>query len=147
MKNRTPINILMADDDADDRILMKEAFAEIKLLSQIHFVDDGEKLMQYPYKRRTFMSFPTFGPGMILLDLNMPKIDGREAGKIVTSDKDLKRIPVVIYTTPKSEDDVIATYDLGVNSFICKPVEYDQLAEIAREISNYWFRIVTLPLQ
>jgi CheY-like chemotaxis protein len=84
---------------------------------------------------------------MILLDLNMPKIDGREALKIIKSDKDLKRIPVVIYTTSKSEDDIITTYDLGVNSFICKPVEYDQLAEIAREISNYWFRIVTLPLQ
>lgn len=147
MKNRTPVNILMADDDADDRMLMKEALDENNLLSQIHFVDNGEELMQYLYKRGKFKSFPTFRPGMILLDLNMPKIDGREALKIIKSDKDLKRIPVVIYTTSKTEDDIIATYDLGVNSFICKPVEYDQLAEIAREISNYWFRIVTLPLQ
>ena len=147
MKNETRINILMADDDLDDKMLMKEALEENSFLDQIHFVDDGEELMLYLYKRGKYKSFPTFRPSMILLDLNMPKIDGRQALRIIKSDKDLKRIPVVIYTTSKSEDDVISTYDLGVNSFICKPVEYDQLVEIARQIGNYWFRIVTLPLQ
>lgn len=146
MKNAR-VNILMADDDLDDKMLMKEALEENSFLNKIHFVDDGEELMLYLYKRGKYRSVPTFRPGMILLDLNMPKIDGREALKIIKSDTDLKRIPVVIYTTSKSEDDVISTYDLGVNSFICKPVGYDQLVEIARQIGNYWFRIVTLPLQ
>ena len=91
--------------------------------------------------------FNTFRPGLILLDLNMPKIDGREALKIIKSDKDLRRIPVVILTTSKTQNDIFESYDLGVNSFISKPVHYDHLIEIAREIANYWFRTVSLPVQ
>lgn len=147
MKKTKTINILMADDDADDRMLMKEALDENNLLNQIHFVENGEELMHYLYRKGKFSSQPTFRPGLILLDLNMPKIDGREALKLIKSDKDLRRIPVVILTTSKEESDVLDTYDLGVNSFICKPVRYDHLIDIAREIGNYWFSTVTLPLR
>lgn len=135
----------MADDDPDDRMLMKEALDENNLSNAIHFVEDGEELVHYLYKKGKFTTQPTFRPGLILLDLNMPKIDGREALKIIKSDRDLRRIPVIILTTSNSEWDITNTYDLGVNSFICKPVRFDQLIEIIRAIGNYWFGTVTLP--
>jgi two-component system response regulator len=147
MKKLRPVNILMADDDPDDRMLMKEALDENNLSNAIHFVEDGEELVHYLYKKGKFTTQPTFRPGLILLDLNMPKIDGREALKIIKSDRDLRRIPVIILTTSNSEWDITNTYDLGVNSFICKPVRFDQLIEIIRAIGNYWFGTVTLPLQ
>lgn len=135
----------MADDDPDDRMLMKEALDENNLSNAIHFVEDGEELVHYLYKKGKFTTQPTFRPGLILLDLNMPKIDGREALKIIKSDRDLRRIPVIILTTSNSEWDITNTYDLGVNSFICKPVRFDQLIEIIRAIGSYWFGTVTLP--
>src|SRR5688572_32885331 len=114
MKSLKPVNILMADDDEDDRMLMKEALDENELPSQIHFVKDGEELLQYLYKTGEFSSQPTFRPSLILLDLNMPKIDGKEALRLIKSDSELRRIPVVILSTSRSESDVIDTYDLGV---------------------------------
>jgi CheY-like chemotaxis protein len=147
MENVKPVNILMADDDADDRMLMKEALDENNIVNEMHFVEDGEELMHYLYRRGRFNALNTFRPGLILLDLNMPKIDGREALKIIKSDSSLRRIPVVILTTSQAQDDIFGTYDLGVNSFIIKPVHYERLMEIAREIANYWFRTVSLPLQ
>ena len=147
MESINRINILMADDDEDDRMLMKEALDESNLANAIHFVEDGEELMQYLYKTGKFSARPTFKPGLILLDLNMPKIDGKEALRLIKSDVDLRRIPVVILSTSKSEADVIDTYDLGVNSFICKPVDFDEWGAISRDIKNYWFKTVTLPLQ
>ncbi len=137
----------MADDDADDRMLMKEALDINKLSNTIHFVEDGEELMHYLYKQGKFKTQTTFRPGLILLDLNMPKIDGREALKLIKSDRDLKRIPIVIFTTSRSESDVTQIYDLGANSFICKPVRFDHLIEMAGQLGSYWFRTVTLPLQ
>jgi len=136
----------MADDDADDRMLMKEALDENNIVNEMHFVEDGEELVHYLYKRGRFNKDNTFRPGLILLDLNMPKIDGREALKIIKSDRDLRRIPVVILTTSQSENDIFETYDLGVNSYISKPVHYDQLMQVAKEIADYWFRTVSLPL-
>jgi len=147
MKKLRSVDILMADDDPDDRMLMKEALEANNLINTIHFVEDGEELMQYLYKKGKFTTQSTFRPGLILLDLNMPKVDGREALKLIKADRDLKRIPVVILSTSKAETDITKTYDLGVNSFICKPVRFDQLIEITRELGNYWFGTVTLPLQ
>ena len=147
MKNVKPINILMADDDADDRMLMKEALEINNPSSTMHFVEDGEELMHYLRKQGKFITLPTFKPALILLDLNMPKIDGRDALKLIKADENLKRIPVVIYTTSKSEIDVTEIYNLGANSFICKPVRFDHLIDTARELGTYWFRTVTLPLQ
>lgn len=146
MESVKNVNILMADDDADDRMLMKEALDENNIVNEMHFVEDGEELMHYLYKRGRFNDYNTFRPGLILLDLNMPKIDGREALKIIKSDRDLRRIPVVILTTSQAENDIFETYDLGVNSYISKPVHYDQLMQVAKEIADYWFRTVSLPL-
>ncbi|HZY82005.1 MAG TPA: response regulator [Cyclobacteriaceae bacterium] len=139
------INILMADDDPDDRILMKEALEENNLPSNIHFVEDGKELLDYLHRRGQFAKKETFKPGLILLDLNMPKMDGREALRLIKSDPLLRRIPVVVLTTSKAEEDVFKTYDLGVNSFICKPVKFEELVQITKEIGIYWFSTVALP--
>lgn len=145
MGNLNPINILMADDDPDDRILMKEALEENNLPSNIHFVEDGKELLDYLHRRGQFAKKETFKPGLILLDLNMPKMDGREALRLIKSDPLLRRIPVVVLTTSKAEEDVFKTYDLGVNSFICKPVKFEELVQITKEIGIYWFSTVALP--
>ncbi len=140
-----PISILMADDDPDDRMLMKQALAENELENVIEFVENGADLMDYLYKRGKYELEKTFRPGLILLDLNMPKMDGREALRLIKSDPDLRRIPVIVLTTSKAEEDIFQTYDLGVNSFICKPVRFQELVEVTREIGNYWFGTVALP--
>ena len=140
-----PISILMADDDPDDRMLMKQALAENELPNVIEFVENGADLMDYLYKRGKYLVEKTFRPGLILLDLNMPKMDGREALKLIKSDPDLRRIPVIVLTTSKAEEDIFQTYDLGVNSFICKPVRFHELVNVTKEIGNYWFGTVALP--
>jgi two-component system, response regulator len=143
-ENFVPI-ILMADDDPDDRMLMKEALAEAMFPHSIHFVSDGAELLDYLNKRGRFGFEKTFRPHLILLDLNMPKIDGREALAYIKADPGLKRIPVIILTTSVADEDIIRAYDLGVNSFICKPSGFDKLVEVVRGIGNYWFGPVALP--
>lgn len=143
-QNFDPI-ILMADDDPDDRMLMKEALEENKFPHSVHFVADGAELLDYLYKRGRFGFEQTFRPNLILLDLNMPKIDGLEVLAYIKADAGLKKIPVIIFTTSVAEQDIIKAYDLGVNSFICKPSGFDKLVEVVREIGNYWFGTVTLP--
>ena len=136
------IRILVADDDADDRFLIKEAFEESSLANTLDFVEDGVELMDY---LRSSCAGGREPPGLILLDLNMPKKDGREALKEIKSDPTLRRIPVVVLTTSKAEEDIFRTYDLGVNSFITKPVTFEGLVEIIQSLSNYWLQIVRLP--
>lgn len=138
LKEKKLITILIADDDADDRILTKEAFEENHILNPIHFVGDGEELMDY------LLNTPVM-PGMILLDLNMPRKDGREALSEIKSNPRLRRIPVIILTTSKAEEDIIRSYDLGVNCFITKPVTFNDLVEVTRMLGKYWFEIVELP--
>ncbi|SHH92587.1 Response regulator receiver domain-containing protein [Chryseolinea serpens] len=138
-------SILMADDDPDDRMLVKEALEENNLRNPIHFVEDGTELLDYLHRRGRFITEKAPKPALILLDLNMPKMDGREALHYIKSDPSLRRIPVVVLTTSKAEEDIVKTYDLGVNSFICKPVRFDELVEVTREIGNYWFGTVALP--
>lgn len=140
-----PVTILMADDDPDDRMLTRDALSENKLANDLHFVENGEELLDYLYQRGKFNTSNAPKPGLILLDLNMPKLDGREALKVIKSDAQLKRIPIVVLTTSKAEEDILKTYDLGVNSFITKPVTFDDLVTVTREIGRYWFGIVILP--
>ena len=145
--NGQPIVILMADDDADDRMLTKDALGESRVLNEIRFVEDGEELMEYLHRKGKYAdpeSSPK--PGLILLDLNMPKKDGREALKEIKSDPNLRRIPVVIMTTSKAEEDIFRSYDFGASSFITKPVTFDRLVEIVRTLGDYWFSIVELPV-
>jgi CheY-like chemotaxis protein len=138
--------ILIADDDEDDRMFTKEAFDENFKEKEIRFVIDGVDLMDY-LRRKNKYADPTTSPrpSIILLDLNMPKMDGREALREIKSDPDLRTIPVVILTTSKAEQDVLRTYDMGVNCFITKPVSFTSFVEVTRTIGHYWFDIVKLP--
>jgi len=140
------ITILLADDDPDDRQLTQEAFAENRLANEFHTVPDGEELMDYLRRRDKYASLrgkPL--PGLILLDLNMPRKDGREALKEIKADPDLRHIPVVVLTTSKAEEDILRSYDLGVNSYVSKPVTFKSLVELIRVMGRYWFEVVELP--
>ncbi len=139
------IEILMADDDPDDRMMAKEAFEENKLANEIKFVEDGEELLEYLRNTGKYENAGNRLPGLILLDLNMPKKDGREALRELKSDARLRRIPVVVLTTSKAEEDILRSYDLGVNSFISKPVTFEELVTVVRDLGNYWLGIVELP--
>lgn len=145
MTTKEVITILMADDDDDDFLLTKKALAESKLANTLVRVSDGEELMDYLKQRGAYENINTPRPGMILLDLNMPKKDGREALKDIKADKDLRDIPVVIFTTSKAEEDIYKTYQLGSNSFITKPVTFDKLVKVISALGLYWFKIVKLP--
>lgn len=140
------ITILMADDDADDRMLAEDAMRENRLGNMFRCVEDGQELMDYLTRRGKYATQDAPRPGLILLDLNMPKKDGRQALQEIKSDPELRRIPVVILTTSKTEEDVLRSYDLGANSFITKPVTFDGLVNIVRSLGNYWFNIVELPV-
>lgn len=134
----------MADDDPDDRLLLKEAFEESRLLNNLETVEDGEELMDFLHRRGKYEN-SEITPGLVLLDLNMPRKSGLEALKEIKSDEKLRRLPVVILTTSKAEEDIIRSYDLGVNSFIVKPVTFDSLVEMVKDLDKYWFQIVELP--
>lgn len=139
MQKREPIVILMADDDSDDRNIAAEALREAKVVIELHFVEDGEKLMDYLRQTGSY-SDPekTPRPGIILLDLNMPKKDGREALEEIKADPDLRRIPVVVLTTSRTEEDIYRSYDLGVSGYIAKPVTFGGLVEVMRNLGDYW---------
>ncbi|HTV40362.1 MAG TPA: response regulator [Candidatus Sulfotelmatobacter sp.] len=140
------ITILLADDDPDDRKLTRDAFIENRLANDFHAVEDGEELLDYLHRRGQYESMrgdPL--PGLILLDLNMPRKDGREALKEIKADPELRRIPVVVLTTSKAEEDIVRTYDLGVNSYVTKPVTFKSLVELIRVLGRYWFEVVELP--
>ena len=141
-----PITILMADDDADDRQMTLEAFSESRLANDLRFVEDGAELMDYLLRRNKFTdpaSSPR--PGLILLDLNMPKKDGREALREIKADPRLRNIRVVVMTTSKAEEDIIRTYDLGAESYVTKPVTFTSLVDVVRTLGKYWLEIVELP--
>jgi CheY-like chemotaxis protein len=141
-----PITILIADDDADDRMMASEALEESRLANDLRFVEDGEELLDYLFRRGRFAAEGAAPrPGLILLDLNMPRKDGREALREIKSDPALRSIPVVVLTTSKAEEDIYRTYDLGVNSFITKPVQFESLVEVMKTLGKYWFEIVELP--
>jgi CheY-like chemotaxis protein len=147
-RNAKPISILVADDDSDDRMLLKEAFEENKIINAIDFVEDGEQLLAYLRREGSYAHLAGRPyPGLILLDLNMPKRDGREALADIKADAALCRIPVVVLTTSKADEDIMRTYGLGVSSFITKPVTFERLVEITRVLARYWIEIVELPPQ
>lgn len=146
MEAGKPITILLADDDEEDRMLTSEALAESRVANDLRFVQDGEELLDYLYRRGKYTN-PSEAPmpGLILLDLNMPRKDGREALREIKADRDLRRIPVIVLTTSKAEEDIYRTYDLGANSFITKPVHFHSLVNVMKEIGKYWIEIVELP--
>ena len=141
-----PIVILLADDDEEDRMLASDALAESRVVNDLRFVEDGDALLDYLYHRGAYADAGTSPPpGLILLDLNMPRKDGREALREIKADPYLRRIPVIVLTTSKAEEDIYRTYDLGANSFITKPVHFHALVDVMKEIGRYWIEIVELP--
>ena len=141
-----PITILVADDDGEDCLLLRDAFAESRVANDLRFVGDGEALLDYLHRRGEYAD-PANSPrpGLILLDLNMPRKDGREALAEIKADPTLRYIPIVILTTSQAEEDVYRSYDLGVNSYIAKPVTFESLVDVVRTLEKYWFEIVELP--
>ncbi|MGB8354948.1 MAG: response regulator [Chthoniobacteraceae bacterium] len=142
---RNPITILMADDDVDDRNLTKEALQEGRLVNDLRFVEDGQDLMDYLRHTGKYAGEKTPRPGLILLDLNMPRKDGRTTLQEIKSDPEFRQIPVVILTTSKADEDIFKSYDLGVNSYIVKPVTFEALVDVLQTLEKYWFEIVELP--
>lgn len=140
------IVILMADDDDDDFVLTQKALRESKLLNKLVRVRDGEELLDYLLAQGDYKGQEVERPGVILLDLNMPRKDGREALKEIKSHPSLNDIPVVVFTTSKAEEDIYRSYKLGVNSFITKPVTFDNLISVMTSLGKYWFEIVELPV-
>jgi CheY-like chemotaxis protein len=137
------IRLLMAEDDPEDQMLVRKAFAHAHLANELMIVNNGEELMDYLYRRPPYEK--AHRPDLLLLDLNMPRKDGREALREIKADPLLRAIPVVVLTTSSADEDILRSYDLGVNSYIQKPVTFPKLVELVTELGNYWFKIVRLP--
>lgn len=147
MNETKPNIIIMAEDDADDRLLVKDALQECQWNADLRFVENGEELLDYLLRQGKYKKAEESPrPGLILLDLNMPKKDGREVLRDIRGHADLRRIPVVVLTTSKADIDIERTYELGANSYIAKPVQFDGLVNLMRMISQYWFKTVELPV-
>lgn len=141
-----PITILMADDDVDDCQMTREAFEESHLANDLRFVNDGVELLDYLYRRGAYSdAAKSPRPGLILLDLNMPRKDGREALKEIKADASFKQIRIVVMTTSKAEQDIVRSYNLGAESYIMKPVTFAGLTDVVKTIGKYWLEIVELP--
>ena len=146
-QNKIPITILICDDDADDRLLTQQALEGAHVSNAVNFVEDGEQLLDYLYQRGAYAGETGKAPrpGLILLDLNMPNMDGREALKVIKADVSLRDIPVVVLSTSALDEDIVRSYKLGVNSFITKPVTFSGFVEVMNVLGRYWLEIVELP--
>ncbi len=140
-----PAVLLLAEDDSDDRLLVKDALGECQWRAELRCVANGEELVDYLQHRGAYAGTDAPRPGLILLDLNMPRKDGRQALREIKGDPVLRQIPVVVLTTSKAETDVNTSYDLGASSFISKPVQFEDLVKVIRLIGQYWFNMVKLP--
>lgn len=145
--HKIPITILICDDDEDDRMLTRQALEQAHVSNNLQFVEDGEQLLDYLYQRGAYAGETGKAPrpGLILLDLNMPKKDGREALKVIKGDPTLSDIPVVVLSTSRLDEDIARSYQLGVNSFISKPVTFSGLVAAMNVLGRYWLEIVELP--
>lgn len=145
--HKIPITILICDDDEDDRALTQQALEDAHISNDLRFVEDGEQLLDYLHQRGRYSGETGAAPrpGLILLDLNMPNMDGREALQIIKGDATLVDIPIVVLTTSGLDADVIRSYQLGVNSFITKPVTFTGLVDAMNVLGRYWLEIVELP--
>lgn len=144
----TPITILIVEDDPDDRLMTREAFAECRLGNPLQFADDGDQLMDYLHRRGPYADEQRYPmPGLILLDLNMPRKDGREALREIKADPVLRSIPVVVLSTSSADEDIATSYRDGANSFITKPVSFGSLIEVVQTLGRYWLQIVDLPAE
>lgn len=140
------VTILLVEDDPGDRRLTIRALARGKLRNEIHIAEDGEEALNYLFRRGKY-SDPASSPrpDLVLLDLNLPKIDGRDVLAEIRACPELRHLLVVVLTTSKQEEDILKTYDLGVNSYITKPVTFDRFVEVVQVLQDYWFQVVLLP--
>ena len=146
MNMRPAIPILIADDDPDDCLMIREAFRECRLDTPLYFVHDGEMLLDYLRRTPPYQDAQQHPwPGLILLDLNMPRMDGREALQAIKQDPKLRSIPVVIFSTSSSADDILHSYQMGSNAFISKPSSFSNLVSVIRSLHHYWLEVVALP--
>ena len=137
------VDVLLVEDNPGDVKLTQEALSETKMLVNLYTVEDGVEALDFLYKRNKFGDVPR--PDIIILDLNLPLRDGRQVLEEIKQDPSLKRIPVVILTSSKAEEDIVRTYDLHANCFITKPLDFDQFINIVKSIEQFWFTIVKLP--
>lgn len=146
MTTGRPVTILIADDDPDDRMMAQDALAESRLGNDVQFVEDGQELLEY-LRREGRFSDPAVSPrpGIILVDLNMPRVDGTTAIQAIKADATLCHIPLVVLTTSSAEADIFRSYALGVSSYITKPASFDALVKVMKGFGQYWFQIVALP--
>ena len=140
------ITILLADDSEDDRLMTRYALTESSVINDVREVEDGEQLMDYLHRRGPYAD-PSLSPrpGVILLDLNMPRKSGQEALAEIKADPLLRRIPVIVLTTSADEEDIVRSYEMGVSSFITKPVTFPALVEVMTAFGKYWIEIVAIP--
>jgi CheY-like chemotaxis protein len=137
--------IIVADDDTDDQFMLKEAFSSLNFDKEISTVENGEELLDYLHKRGKYSNASLPVPKLILLDLNMPKIDGRQCLKLIKEHTQFCKIPIIIFSTSNNPEDIAQCYELGANSYIIKPYSYNELVEIIDVIKKYWFSIVKIP--
>jgi two-component system response regulator len=137
------IEILLVEDSPADILLTREAFEQNKLVNAIHVVEDGVQAMDFLYKRGEYASVPR--PDLILLDLNLPRKNGREVLAEIKADPDLRLIPIVVLTTSSADEDILKAYNLNANCYVVKPVGFDNFMEAVQSIRHFWFSVVTLP--
>lgn len=138
-----PIEILLVEDDPGDVLMTKEALADAKMANKLHVVSNGEEALAFLFQEGDYVSAPR--PGLILLDLNLPRVDGREVLAQVKADKVLRRIPVVVLTTSEAEEDILRSYDLHANAYVTKPVDFEAFAKVVRQVDDFYFNVVRLP--
>lgn len=138
-----PIEVLLVEDDPGDVLMTREALAESKVTNELHVVSNGEDALRFLRHEDPYQDVPR--PGLILLDLNLPRLDGREVLKVIKADQDLRRIPVVVLTTSSAEEDIVRSYDLHANAYVSKPVDFDRFLEVVRQVDNFYISVVTLP--
>jgi CheY-like chemotaxis protein len=140
-----PIDVLLIEDDRGDELLTREAFVDNKIHNTLHVVHDGQEGLDFLYRRAQFTEAPR--PGLILLDLNLPKYDGRQLLERIKSDPDLLDIPVVVLTTSAAEEDILRSYKLHANAYVTKPVDVDKFIGVVRQIDEFFLQVVRLPVQ
>lgn len=141
----TPMTILIADDDADDRMFLEQAMRQNDYSQGIRFVEDGEELMEYLHRRGRYDELSAPWPNILILDLNMPRKNGFQALSEIKDDPKLRRLPVIVMTTSSADEDIVKTYNLGVNSFVTKPFNFNRLVEMVATLKTYWMDTVKLP--
>jgi CheY-like chemotaxis protein len=141
--NAKPVEILLVEDDPGDVLITREAIESSKVANRLNVVSNGEEALQFLRREAPFADAPR--PGLILLDLNLPRLDGREVLARTKSDPDLRRIPIVVLTTSSSDEDIVRSYDLHANAYVTKPVDFDQFMSVVRQIDEFFVSIVALP--